>query len=177
MLESKFPRQKPASLFAFTGSADSSSSSSTSVGVWRTTGGSTGSHRLTLPGPTRPTTTAQNISHTQNVVPGTFSGIVSSIDTHLLECVIHNSDNWFCHFDNWKDNPGDLWNLRHWLQFWQLRTWIHDNLCYLTINCDTGQHSQFLRCFIKLTTLLQEEFLIHLLLIIFEKYLIIFENN
>ena len=50
------------------------------------------------------------------------------------------------HFDNWKDNPGDLWHLRHWLQFWQLRTWIHDNLCYLTLNCDTGQHSQFLRC-------------------------------
>ena len=38
--------------------------------------------------------------------------------------------------------------MRHWLQFWQLRTWIHDNLCYLTIICDTGQHSQFLRCFI-----------------------------
>ena len=47
------------------------------------------------------------------------------------------------------DNPGDLWHLRHWLPFWQLRTWIHDNLCYLTINCDTGQHSQFLRCFLK----------------------------
>ena len=31
------------------------------------------------------------------------------------------------HFDNWKDNPGDLWHLRHWLKFWQLRTWIHDN--------------------------------------------------
>ena len=31
-------------------------------------------------------------------------------------------------------------------QFWQLRTWIHDNLCYLTIKSDTGQHSQFLRC-------------------------------
>ena len=42
----------------------------------------------------------------------------------------------------------DLWHLRHWLQYWQLRTWIHDNLCYLTINWDTGQHSQFLRCFI-----------------------------
>ena len=40
-------------------------------------------------------------------------------------------------YDN--DNPRDL-------QFWQLRTWIHDNLCNLTINCDTGQHSQFLRC-------------------------------
>ena len=39
-----------------------------------------------------------------------------------------------------------LWHLRHWLQYRQLRTWIHDNLCYLTINCDTGQHSQFLRC-------------------------------
>ena len=46
-----------------------------------------------------------------------------------------------------KSNPRDLWHLRHWLQFWQLRTWIHDNLCDLTINCDTGQHSQFLRCF------------------------------
>ena len=42
----------------------------------------------------------------------------------------------------------DLWYLRHWLQYWQLRTWFHDNLCYLTINCDIGQHSQFLRCFI-----------------------------
>ena len=28
-----------------------------------------------------------------------------------------------------------------------LRTWFHDNLCYLTIKSDTGQHSQFLRCF------------------------------
>ena len=46
-----------------------------------------------------------------------------------------------------KSNPRDLLHLRHWLQFWQLRTWIHDNLCDLTINCDTGQHSQFLRCF------------------------------
>ena len=67
----------------------------------------------------------------------------------------YNFDNWLhfsqfrqllFHFDNWIDNPGDLWHLRHWLQFWQLRTQIHDNLCYLTINCDTGQHSQFLRC-------------------------------
>ena len=39
-----------------------------------------------------------------------------------------------------------LWHLRHWLQYRQLRTSIHDDLCYLTINCDTGQHSQFLRC-------------------------------
>ena len=45
-----------------------------------------------------------------------------------------------------KSNPRDLWHLKHWLQFWQLRTWIHDNLCDLTINCDTGQHSQFLQC-------------------------------
>ena len=46
-----------------------------------------------------------------------------------------------------QDNPADLWQLRHWLQFLQLRIWIHDNLCYLTIKSDTGQHSQFLRCF------------------------------
>ena len=45
-------------------------------------------------------------------------------------------------------NHGDLSHLWHWLQCWQLRAWINDNLCYLTINCDTGQHSQFLRCFI-----------------------------
>ena len=47
-----------------------------------------------------------------------------------------------------KQSSRDLWHLRHWLQYWQLRTWINDNLCYLTINCDTGQHSQFLRCFV-----------------------------
>ena len=28
-----------------------------------------------------------------------------------------------------------------------MRTWIHDNLCCLTIKSDTQQHSQFLRCF------------------------------
>ena len=53
----------------------------------------------------------------------------------------------FYHFHNCKDNPGDLLHLRHWLQFWQGKTWIHDNLCYLTIKSDTGQHSQFVRCF------------------------------
>ena len=41
------------------------------------------------------------------------------------------------------------WLLRHWIYFWELRTWIHDNLCYLTIKSTTGQHSQFLRCFHK----------------------------
>ena len=54
---------------------------------------------------------------------------------------------------NRKDNPGDVWHLRLWLQFWQLRTWIHDNICYLTINCDTGQHSQFLRCLMSVSVL------------------------
>ena len=39
----------------------------------------------------------------------------------------------FANVDNSKDNPGDLWYLRQWLQFWQLITWIHDNLCCLTI--------------------------------------------
>ena len=47
-----------------------------------------------------------------------------------------------------KDNFGDLWHLRHWLQFWQLRTWICENNCYLTIKSDSGQHLQFLQCLI-----------------------------
>ena len=50
--------------------------------------------------------------------------------------------------NNCKDNFGDLWHVRHWLQFWHLRTWIRDNNCYLTINSDSGQHSQFSQCFI-----------------------------
>ena len=47
-----------------------------------------------------------------------------------------------------RSNPGDLWPLRHWFQVWKLRAWLHDNLCYLTLKSDTGQHLQFLRCFV-----------------------------
>ena len=36
--------------------------------------------------------------------------------------------------------------IRDWLQFWKLRSWIQTNIS-LTMNCDTGQHSQFLQCF------------------------------
>ena len=54
----------------------------------------------------------------------------------------------FNHFDNFyhfvnKDNPRDLWHLIHCLHFWQVRTW------FMTIESDTGQHLQFLRCFIQ----------------------------
>ena len=38
-----------------------------------------------------------------------------------------------------------LWNYWH---FWPLRTWKHYNHRDLAIKIDTGQHSQFLRCFI-----------------------------
>ena len=44
----------------------------------------------------------------------------------------------------------------HWLQCWQLRTWINDNL---TVNCDTGQHSQLLRCFITIMGYIRSLFL------------------
>ena len=41
----------------------------------------------------------------------------------------------------------DLWgtgyNSDNWLN---LRTWIHDNLCAMTIRSETGQHSQFWQC-------------------------------
>ena len=30
----------------------------------------------------------------------------------------------------------------------KIETCIHDNFCYLTIKSDSGQHSQFLRCFL-----------------------------
>ena len=52
-----------------------------------------------------------------------------------------------CKLTRPKKNELPTTYLRHWLQYWQLRTWINDNLCYLTINCDTGQNSQFLQCF------------------------------
>ena len=31
----------------------------------------------------------------------------------------------------------DLWHLRHLLQYWQLRTWIHDNHGDLAVKSDT----------------------------------------
>ena len=43
-----------------------------------------------------------------------------------------------------------VWNCLH---FRQLRTWSQDNRCYLTIKSDTGQHSQFLRCFYRFVSL------------------------
>ena len=59
---------------------------------------------------------------------------------------IHNFLTILDNFYNDNGNPRGFWPLRHWLQFWQLRTWIHDSLCDLTIKSDTGQHLQFLRC-------------------------------
>ena len=60
----------------------------------------------------------------------------------------------FTIFDNWQLTIA-MAILRDWLKFWQLRTWIHDNLC-----C-----SQFVRCFywqlshLSQLTDMQEEFL------------------
>ena len=68
------------------------------------------------------------------------------MDTLLCTRPFTNKDNGK---DNDKDNSRDLSLLRHWLQFWQLRIWIHDNHCDLTMKNDTGgQHSQFLQCFV-----------------------------
>ena len=75
--------------------------------------------------------------------------ILDNLDNFGLFCTILVLYN-FGNFDNFDTlgNPIDLWHLRHWLQFWQVKIWIHDNLCYLTIKSDNGQHSQFLQCFI-----------------------------
>ena len=50
-------------------------------------------------------------------------------------------------FDNWKDSPGDL-TCETLITILKIENLNSVNHSYLTINCDTGQHSQFLRCFI-----------------------------
>ena len=51
-------------------------------------------------------------------------------------------------FDNWKDSPGDL-TFETLITILTIENLNSVNHSYQTINCDTGQHSQFLRCFIK----------------------------
>ena len=46
---------------------------------------------------------------------------------HWKYCVVTQLNFGFCRIVA-KDNPADLWKLRYWFQFLQLRTWIHDNL-------------------------------------------------
>ena len=48
-------------------------------------------------------------------------------------------------FDNWKDSPGGL-TFETLITILTIENLNSDNRSYLTINCDTGQHSQFLRC-------------------------------
>ena len=48
-------------------------------------------------------------------------------------------------FDNWKDCPGDL-TFETMITILTIENLTSVNHYYLTINCDTGQHSQFLRC-------------------------------
>ena len=50
-------------------------------------------------------------------------------------------------FDNWKDSPGDL-TFETLITILTIENLNSVNHSYLTINCDTGQHSQFLRCFV-----------------------------
>ena len=49
-------------------------------------------------------------------------------------------------FDNWKDSPGHL-AFETLITILTIENLNSVNHPYLTINCDTGQHSQFLRCF------------------------------
>ena len=62
-----------------------------------------------------------------------------------LLTILDNFDN-FDNFDNWKDSPGDL-TFETLITILTIENLNSDNHSYLTINCDTGQHSQFLRCF------------------------------
>ena len=68
-----------------------------------------------------------------------YSSTLMTILTFLLFCqywlisTISDKDQ---NKDINKKNPRGLWHLRHWLLFWQLGTWIHDNLCDLTFKSD-----------------------------------------
>ena len=55
-------------------------------------------------------------------------------------------------FDKWKDSPGDL-TFETLSTILTIENMNSDNHSYLAINCDTGQHSQFLRCFVQMCTL------------------------
>ena len=54
-------------------------------------------------------------------------------------------------FDNWKDSPGDL-TFETLITILTIENLNSDNHSYLTINCDTGQHSQFLRCLVSFSS-------------------------
>ena len=51
-------------------------------------------------------------------------------------------------FDNLKDSPGDL-TFETLITILTIENLNLVNHSYLTFNCDTGQHSQFLRCFLQ----------------------------
>ena len=48
-------------------------------------------------------------------------------------------------FDNWKDSPGEL-TFETLITILTIESLNSVNHSYLTINCDAGQHLQFLRC-------------------------------
>ena len=48
-------------------------------------------------------------------------------------------------FDKWKDSPGDLTS-ETLITILTIENLHSVNHSYLTINCDTGQHSQLLQC-------------------------------
>ena len=53
------------------------------------------------------------------------------------------------------DNPRDFWLLRHWLQFWQLRTWIQSIILtwQLIVTLDSIRNSMFIKIYTKWKTL------------------------
>ena len=70
-----------------------------------------------------------------NATPSTQFGTVCSDTFRFPLCRL---------WDIWSKYEIEVWNCWH---FRRLRTWVHDNHCNLGIKSDTGQHSQFLRCF------------------------------
>ena len=92
-------------------------------------------------------------------VDSSIGDLVTKWPTHWLDepllILEHMTSHWLS-----ESYPGDLWPMRHLVRvmifklvwtcwhFRQLRTWIHDIHCVLTIKSDTGQHLQFLLCLV-----------------------------
>ena len=62
----------------------------------------------------------------------------------MTQTVTKTNTNTNTNTDTMTETWRGVWNCLH---FRQLRTWLQDNHCDLTIKSDTLQHSQFLRCF------------------------------
>ena len=87
----------------------------------------------------------QRKRHFENIFKGRSLRLVTFETFHQSDEETWHDQQRQRHSENTTTNTYEIevWNCCH---FRQLRTWVHDNHCYLGIKSDTGQPSQSLRC-------------------------------